>query len=598
MNAAETGKKLKSLRLKKGLKQSELAKELNVSDKLISKWETGISIPSTEFTLAICKFFDIDVNEFLGLSTNTTQEHTTLPHKLKVALLIIGGVLAFYILFSLIYFVIVPFSCKNLWLDDIDNHIQNILDRGYYSLEITTTVDGKTTTQKENAKLQDNVLYYERLSEKGGVLSTIVGSVEFDGHKSYKPFNLNIKNLSEILLYADKDDETAKFVENIDAKYILKTSNGYKMAVKDFTVSGASVHGKTIAEFSFDSEYLKKLDLSFKLKKDGKLYDCSGSVIFDLSAPPKDIVMYENSYIAWKTEQTYTLNDCTEEQLGGQVKKAVISDSRNVISAGNNLVFYDESNTISIYDGKTLALKNEFEVNDKILSSTLKHLFSTENHLYVATYLYDDDILEINLTDGTYRTLNFTNTNENLNTDTSQYFYVLPNGNIYYHVWHFGDNVEHLHLTKNHATGNYILGEVFHFDGTFVYTIVNENAPKNLTVRKYDLNDNLIDEFINLNTFYINLYSNTFIEYDNGKFYFSKASVDENFTNVTNYLWLNNFSPTVYAKHGNLLYSDLGILYTDKFKAPIAITDISHVYELDDFIVIRGVNNDFYSISK
>ena len=44
MNQYVTGSAVKSLRLKQNLTQKELAETLMVSDKTISKWETGVSL--------------------------------------------------------------------------------------------------------------------------------------------------------------------------------------------------------------------------------------------------------------------------------------------------------------------------------------------------------------------------------------------------------------------------------------------------------------------------------------------------------------------------------------------------------------------------
>lgn len=43
MNQYLTGKTIKNLREKRGLTQLDLAELLDVSDKAISKWETGVS---------------------------------------------------------------------------------------------------------------------------------------------------------------------------------------------------------------------------------------------------------------------------------------------------------------------------------------------------------------------------------------------------------------------------------------------------------------------------------------------------------------------------------------------------------------------------
>ena len=43
MNAKKFGEKIAALRKEKGLTQLQLAEKLNVSNKTISRWETGVS---------------------------------------------------------------------------------------------------------------------------------------------------------------------------------------------------------------------------------------------------------------------------------------------------------------------------------------------------------------------------------------------------------------------------------------------------------------------------------------------------------------------------------------------------------------------------
>lgn len=50
------------LRKTNGLKQSELAEKLNYSDKAISKWERGDSIPDIEMLCEIAKLFNVEVD--------------------------------------------------------------------------------------------------------------------------------------------------------------------------------------------------------------------------------------------------------------------------------------------------------------------------------------------------------------------------------------------------------------------------------------------------------------------------------------------------------------------------------------------------------
>lgn len=44
MNSYITGSTIKNLREKQHLTQSQLAEKLHISDKAISKWETGVSL--------------------------------------------------------------------------------------------------------------------------------------------------------------------------------------------------------------------------------------------------------------------------------------------------------------------------------------------------------------------------------------------------------------------------------------------------------------------------------------------------------------------------------------------------------------------------
>ena len=66
MNQYVTGAVIKELREKKHLTQVELAKRLCVSDKTISKWETGKGYPDISLLESIAKVFEISVTELIS----------------------------------------------------------------------------------------------------------------------------------------------------------------------------------------------------------------------------------------------------------------------------------------------------------------------------------------------------------------------------------------------------------------------------------------------------------------------------------------------------------------------------------------------------
>ncbi len=61
------GKRLKELRLEKGLTQQRLGKIFNLCHQTISSWEKGLREPNLDDLLKIAKFFDVSVDYLLGL---------------------------------------------------------------------------------------------------------------------------------------------------------------------------------------------------------------------------------------------------------------------------------------------------------------------------------------------------------------------------------------------------------------------------------------------------------------------------------------------------------------------------------------------------
>lgn len=69
MDKYVTGAVIKELREGRGFTQAELAEQLHVSDKTISKWETGKGYPDITLLEPIASVFDISVAELLAGNT-------------------------------------------------------------------------------------------------------------------------------------------------------------------------------------------------------------------------------------------------------------------------------------------------------------------------------------------------------------------------------------------------------------------------------------------------------------------------------------------------------------------------------------------------
>ncbi len=66
MNQTEIGKFIAKCRKEKKLTQAQLAEKLNITDRAVSKWETGKSMPDSSIMLALCEILEITVNELLS----------------------------------------------------------------------------------------------------------------------------------------------------------------------------------------------------------------------------------------------------------------------------------------------------------------------------------------------------------------------------------------------------------------------------------------------------------------------------------------------------------------------------------------------------
>ena len=75
MNQAKTGKFISVCRKKKKLTQAQLAEKLNITDRAVSKWETGKSMPDASIMLELCEIFGITVNELLSGEKACTERY-------------------------------------------------------------------------------------------------------------------------------------------------------------------------------------------------------------------------------------------------------------------------------------------------------------------------------------------------------------------------------------------------------------------------------------------------------------------------------------------------------------------------------------------
>ena len=75
MDQLKIGKFIAECRKQKKITQAQLSEKLNITDKAVSKWERGISMPDSSIMLELCDILGISVNELLSGEKIGTENH-------------------------------------------------------------------------------------------------------------------------------------------------------------------------------------------------------------------------------------------------------------------------------------------------------------------------------------------------------------------------------------------------------------------------------------------------------------------------------------------------------------------------------------------
>ena len=84
MDNEKVGQLIRELRKERYMTQAQLAEQLHVSDKTVSKWETGKGGPELSLLTEISKIFEIDLQNLLSGELNQNQLRSINLRKVKL----------------------------------------------------------------------------------------------------------------------------------------------------------------------------------------------------------------------------------------------------------------------------------------------------------------------------------------------------------------------------------------------------------------------------------------------------------------------------------------------------------------------------------
>lgn len=101
MNLVQIGKFIAELRKEQGLTQEQLGEKIGVTNKTVSRWETGTYLPPADVLLFMSEIFDVSVNEILSGKRLTAEEYKeaaeeNLTQTMKVSSFSVNDRIEFY----------------------------------------------------------------------------------------------------------------------------------------------------------------------------------------------------------------------------------------------------------------------------------------------------------------------------------------------------------------------------------------------------------------------------------------------------------------------------------------------------------------------
>lgn len=400
MDIKKIGTKIKTRRIALGMTQKDLAQAIKISNQLVSKWETGESVPSLEYIDSLCSALQVDVTYFLkdgeaepdGGETEEPQAEerrfecvSDKPRKrIKInakalvislcgsaaALLIVGITL-------LTYYVFVPAASKTRYLEEIDTALINYFELGYYSVNVTGYLDGdeeKNDTYKgyidENGSAVFENDYY--------VVADGVITDKSDYRDSYKYHYIqpeSIKTLEDLVkteVFEDLDD--GDLVTDEDITYIRRTSYGFYIECKEelLTEDMSGSEKKNIkftdkirGEVKIENGIFRSIGFTAKFEKapEGERFTVESRIEFTAEKPriahkelEKRVWNYgvPSKYVA-KSDDLVTMSELMSK-VSARAQKAGTPDSRLEEEIREGKLRYEDGSLYVVRDGSMVFL--------------------------------------------------------------------------------------------------------------------------------------------------------------------------------------------------------------------------------------------------
>ena len=400
MDIVKIGEKIKERSKALNLTQKDLADALHISDRLVSKWETGESVPLLEYIQPLSEVLKTSERVLMGIDAEPTADteqpnppapKPKEPNKAKIfweknrkpliiSIISVASALFILSLSLLSAFVFAPLSNKKNYLEARDRGIDRYLELGYFNIRITGEVDGDE--DKNPGILQGYIDENGRATYYNSETDEIVK----DGIKTYRnkkgQFDYNqpasvktASDLLEVLLESwDDDDDLFDLEEYVT--YIRKTVYGYYMEFsKDYILGDLKpsqiknikftekIKGKVI----MDGNKLKSITVTAKFRntKENEKFTIVNKIEFLQQKPViehRNYVETAPSELVSNKRFAQLINAASAADTISEEAKYYLSDGR--ARCDNGYIFAVDFQTVYIFDPNTLEIAEKITINN------------------------------------------------------------------------------------------------------------------------------------------------------------------------------------------------------------------------------------------
>ena len=218
------GQIIKGLRKRNGLTQSKLAEIIHVSDKTISKWELGLSVPESDILVKLSEYFNVSVEDLIK-----GNKKILITKDIKKKRIMVGILICLIFILSILLFNSYYKRKSDIYvLSGNDNYslnglIYNTSKKPVIELNnLSTKLDfGNDLTQEITIILKSN--------------NTIINSLEFDNETPLSPvndyllkFDLSLSGKADYYLLPSQINDLSLVIEYI--------KNG-TLQIKEFAIN-------------------------------------------------------------------------------------------------------------------------------------------------------------------------------------------------------------------------------------------------------------------------------------------------------------------------------------------------------------------------